>query len=230
MGSPICIKPHGFLCIRIQKKNMKKISAMQVGLYMEDHLKYSMKPHKDGYVLSRYESLFNRIFGIKMDEFLVELPFGKDIPKIPSLSPDSNVDFHSYTKYCEKGFSENPMEDDMLDLLNAVTGVAEEANELMGVVRKFVFHNKPFSVSDFASEAGDMTWFFANTLRIVGIKLTDVFRANKIKLDFRYPSGRAKNYKLNNRNKDEEKKLVKKLLMESGAYDTYNKITNNHAN
>jgi NTP pyrophosphatase (non-canonical NTP hydrolase) len=177
----------------------------------------SIKLDAEGVKIIRYNNKINRFMGIIHDEIIVP-----DI-RINNNNKDTDVDFHSYTAYCEKGFNENPMDDDMLDLLNAASGLAEEANELMGVVRKFVFHSKPFSLSEFADEAGDVTWFLANLFRLVGIRLSDVLMANKIKLDYRYPDGRNKNYKFNNRDKQQEKKLIKKLLIESGAYDKYDK-------
>lgn len=186
-------------------------------------LKYSIRPTEDGLVLIRYKSVFRKLIGVKLDEYLIinEAKFPQD---------DTKLDFKSYTEYCERGFNDNPMDDEMLDLLNAATGVAEEANEMMGVIRKFVFHNKPFSLEDFASEAGDMTWYLANLLRLIGIQLSDVLKANKTKLDLRYPNGRDKNYQRNKRDKDGEKIKIKELLSQSGAYDTYrtyNKLRGN---
>jgi len=203
---------------------MKKISVSQVGAIISavSNFQYSIKPDLRGFIIIRYTSKFNKFFNIEGDKYLVDLIEDNSV-ELMSFGSDIKLNYLSYMKYCERGFNDNPMEDDMLDLLNAATGVAEEANEIMGVVRKFVFHNKPFSLEDFASEAGDLTWFFANLLRLVGLPLSDVFRANKIKLDVRYPNGRDKNYKLNIRDKDGEKNLIKKLLEESGAYDTYNK-------
>jgi len=200
---------------------MRKISVLQINTLISEsnNLKYAITPHPFGFVLTRYESRIKKFFNIKLDEYLIDF----DNYKLKSFGSDGKLDYISYMKYCEKGFSDNPMEDDVLDLLNAASGVAEEANEIMGVVRKFVFHNKPFSLEDFASEAGDMTWFFANLLRLVGLPLSDVFKANKIKLDARYPNGRDKNYKTNIRDKAGERQLIKSMLEESGTYDTYSR-------
>ena len=214
---------------------MYKISITKFNnLLSTDHnYKFNIKPHSDKeFVAVMYINGFNKMFNIKFVEYLVEITT-TDVPDVElSNMSDTSVDFHSYTEYCEKGFNENPMQDDMLDLLNAATGVAEEAAEIMSVVRKFVFHGKPFDLADFAAESGDLTWFLANLWRLVGIRLSDVMSANKIKLNHRYPNGRNKNYKLNNRDKGEETKLINKLLTESGAYDKYNKnkIANSHAN
>lgn len=196
---------------------MTEISVTQMGTYISPMFKYKIKPCSHGFILKKYKSNFNKLFNIKAEQYHINNIHSD------TFGDDSCLDYESYKNYCEKGFNDNPMNDDMLDLLNAASGVAEEANELMGVVRKFVFHNKPFSVEDFASEAGDLTWFFSNLLRLVNVKFSDVLKANKIKLDFRYPNGRDKNYQLNIRNKGEEKLLIKKLLEKSGTCDKYSK-------
>lgn len=213
---------------------MQKISLTKFNnlLSSNPRYKFKLKPQDNmGFIVIVYTNGFNKILNIKSVKYLVDISVTNGETR-QSCMGDTSVDFHSYTNYCEKGFNENPMQDDMLDLLNAASGVAEEAAEIMSVVRKFVFHGKPFDLADFASESGDLTWFLANLWRLVGVRLSDVMNANKIKLDHRYPNGRNKNYKLNNRDKGKETKLINKLLTESGAYDTYNKnkIANSHAN
>jgi len=122
------------------------------------------------------------------------------------------MEYHEYSEYCKKGFEENPMEDTLQDLMCATSGVAEEASELMGTVRKMMYHNKPLDKADFASEAGDVLWFFTNAIRLAGLSLEDVMEANKLKLDSRYPNGRNTNYQLNNRNKTKEKEILSDYL------------------
>jgi NTP pyrophosphatase (non-canonical NTP hydrolase) len=129
-----------------------------------------------------------------------------------SFDGDQAVNFLSYMRFCEKGFNENPMDDDVLDLLHTVTGMCEEAGEIAGEIKKYVFHSKPYDLTKMVGEAGDYMWYFSNFLRLIGVPMTKVLAGNVEKLNMRYPNGRDKNYLLNKRNKEGENAKIKDVI------------------
>lgn len=74
-------------------------------------------------------------------------------------------------------------------LLDAAAGLAEEAAEVLGLVRKRVFQQRESSVERFTEELGDVLWCLAVTANTLGITLDSVARANIEKLERRHPDG-----------------------------------------
>jgi NTP pyrophosphatase (non-canonical NTP hydrolase) len=74
-------------------------------------------------------------------------------------------------------------------LLDAAAGLAEEAGELLGLVRKRVFQQRESTPERFAEELGDVLWCAAVTADTLGLSLTDVAQANLRKLEQRHPRG-----------------------------------------
>jgi NTP pyrophosphatase (non-canonical NTP hydrolase) len=83
----------------------------------------------------------------------------------------------------------NPALDDRDRLLDACAGLAEEAAELLGLVRKRVFHQRQIDESDLVEELGDALWCLAVTAHTLGLPLSRVARANHEKLRRRHPEG-----------------------------------------
>jgi len=74
-------------------------------------------------------------------------------------------------------------------LLDAAAGLAEEAGEVLGLVRKRVFQQRETPAERLTEELGDVLWCLAVTADSLGISLDAVAEANKQKLERRHPEG-----------------------------------------
>lgn len=74
-------------------------------------------------------------------------------------------------------------------LLDAAAGLAEEAGEVLGHVRKHVMQQRTLDRDAITRELGDALWCLAITARTLGIPLSEVARVNEEKLLARHPSG-----------------------------------------
>jgi NTP pyrophosphatase (non-canonical NTP hydrolase) len=74
-------------------------------------------------------------------------------------------------------------------LLDAAAGLAEEAGEVLGQVRKHVMQGRPLDRGEMVAELGDALWCIAICARTLGITLVDVADANVTKLRARHPDG-----------------------------------------
>jgi NTP pyrophosphatase (non-canonical NTP hydrolase) len=72
-------------------------------------------------------------------------------------------------------------------LLDAAAGLAEEAGEVMGHVRKHVMRGRTLDRDALALELGDALWCLAVVADTLGIALHEVARRNVEKLRARYP-------------------------------------------
>ena len=85
----------------------------------------------------------------------------------------------------------NPALDDRDRLLDASAGLAEEAAEVLGLVRKRVFQSREVESDRMIEELGDVLWCLAVTAHALGISLSQVAEANQVKLAKRHPRGFA---------------------------------------
>ena len=74
-------------------------------------------------------------------------------------------------------------------LLDAAAGLAEEAGEVLGLVRKHVMQQRPLDHAAVVEELGDALWCLAIVADTLGVSLSDVARANESKLRDRHPDG-----------------------------------------
>lgn len=74
-------------------------------------------------------------------------------------------------------------------LLDAAAGLAEEAGEVLGLVRKHVMQQRPLDRAAVVEELGDALWCLAIVAGTLGVALSDVARANESKLRGRHPDG-----------------------------------------
>ena len=74
-------------------------------------------------------------------------------------------------------------------LLDATTGLAEEAGEVLGLVRKRVFQHRESGRERFVEELGDALWCLAVTADSLGLSLAEVAQSNLEKLARRHPAG-----------------------------------------
>ncbi len=74
-------------------------------------------------------------------------------------------------------------------LLDAAAGLAEEAGEVLGLVRKHRMQGRPLDRERVREELGDALWCLAIAAQSAGIPLEEVAAANVEKLNARHPNG-----------------------------------------
>ena len=75
------------------------------------------------------------------------------------------------------------------DLFNACLGLSGETGELLDVVKKWVFHDKPLDTEHQKKELGDCMWYVALFCHAMNWQLDEILRMNVDKLKARYPEG-----------------------------------------
>ena len=74
-------------------------------------------------------------------------------------------------------------------LMDAAAGLAEEAGEVLGLVRKHVYVGHPLDRERLTRELGDALWCLAAVATCVGVTLDGVAAKNLEKLRRRYAEG-----------------------------------------
>ena len=74
-------------------------------------------------------------------------------------------------------------------LLDAAAGLAEEAGEALGLVRKHRMQGRPLDRERLREELGDALWCLTVAAQSAGIPLEEVAAANLEKLKARHPDG-----------------------------------------
>jgi NTP pyrophosphatase (non-canonical NTP hydrolase) len=74
-------------------------------------------------------------------------------------------------------------------LMDAAAGLAEEAGEVLGHVRKSLYVGHPLDRERVVKELGDALWCLATLATTLDVPLDEVARANLAKLRARYPDG-----------------------------------------
>ena len=74
-------------------------------------------------------------------------------------------------------------------LLDASAGLAEEAGEVLGLVRKHLFMHHEIDRARLTTELGDALWCLTAAAGALGLSLEEVAAANLAKLRRRYPEG-----------------------------------------
>lgn len=97
------------------------------------------------------------------------------------------MDLDAYQAHASRTL--NPALDRDARLLDAVAGLAEEAGELLGAVRKHHFQQRPLDRDALTKELGDALWCLAAAADALGLSLGDVAHINLEKLRRRYPDG-----------------------------------------
>lgn len=83
----------------------------------------------------------------------------------------------------------NPALTDNQRLLDAAAGLAEEAGEVLGHVRKHVMQGRALDRDAVVEELGDALWCLAIAAHTLGVPLSEVARVNEEKLRARHPQG-----------------------------------------
>ncbi|HUX33851.1 MAG TPA: MazG nucleotide pyrophosphohydrolase domain-containing protein [Gemmatimonadaceae bacterium] len=74
-------------------------------------------------------------------------------------------------------------------LLDAAAGLAEEAGEVLGLVRKHRMQGRALDAERLREELGDALWCLTIAAQSAGLTLDDVAAANVAKLQSRHPDG-----------------------------------------
>ena len=74
-------------------------------------------------------------------------------------------------------------------LLDASAGLAEEAGEVLGLVRKHLFMHHELDTARLRIELGDALWCLTAAAGALGVSLEEIAAANLAKLRRRYPDG-----------------------------------------
>ena len=98
-------------------------------------------------------------------------------------------DFDAYQDAAVRTLNQSLSERDRL--LDPACGLAEEAGEVLALVRKHVMQAKPLDPAQLRGELGDALWCLAMTARAAGLSLGEVAEANLEKLRQRWPEGLA---------------------------------------
>lgn len=83
----------------------------------------------------------------------------------------------------------NPALDERDRLLDAGAGLAEEAAEVLGLIRKRVFQERDVADAKITEELGDVLWCLAVTANTLGVPLSRIADHNIAKLKARHPDG-----------------------------------------
>lgn len=81
----------------------------------------------------------------------------------------------------------NPALDDPYRLFDAAAGLAEEAGEVLGHVRKHVMQGRPLDRVAVMEELGDALWCVAIVAQTIGVPLSAIAVRNDAKLRARHP-------------------------------------------
>jgi NTP pyrophosphatase (non-canonical NTP hydrolase) len=78
---------------------------------------------------------------------------------------------------------------DIAELLMGCLGLAGESGELLDLIKKWIFHEKPLDENHAKKELGDVLWYCAEIAYSFGWDLDEVMSMNIDKLKARYPGG-----------------------------------------
>jgi NTP pyrophosphatase (non-canonical NTP hydrolase) len=83
----------------------------------------------------------------------------------------------------------NPSLTEQQRLLDAAAGLAEEAGEVLALVRKHVMQGRALDRGAVTKELGDALWCVAVAAKTLGVPLSEVAARNVEKLHARHPDG-----------------------------------------
>jgi NTP pyrophosphatase (non-canonical NTP hydrolase) len=103
------------------------------------------------------------------------------------------MDFESYMSEVERTLSVN-YDDTNKALTLGALGLAGETGEVVELVKKIVFHNKPIDIGKLILEMGDVLWYLTAICLVLGVDLDEVSQANVDILRSRHPEGWTTKY------------------------------------
>lgn len=78
---------------------------------------------------------------------------------------------------------------DIGGIVNACLGLSGEVGEFNDMVKKWIFHEKPFDEEHAKKEMGDVLWYVAMMCHSFGWDMDEILQMNVDKLKARYPEG-----------------------------------------
>lgn len=75
------------------------------------------------------------------------------------------------------------------NVTNFAISLAEESGEVLGIIKKHLYHGHELDIDDLENELGDVLWYVAALATVHGLKLSDIAKRNVQKLEKRYPNG-----------------------------------------
>lgn len=84
------------------------------------------------------------------------------------------------------------LDEDGIDLggvFNSCLGLSGEVGEFNDMIKKWIFHEKPFDEVHAKKELGDVLWYVAMMCHSFGWDLDEIMQMNVDKLKARYPQG-----------------------------------------
>jgi NTP pyrophosphatase (non-canonical NTP hydrolase) len=95
---------------------------------------------------------------------------------------------NDFTDYEQKAARTiNPSLDENGRLIDASAGLAEEAGEVLSLVRKHLYQGRELDREKLEKELGDALWCLAMTAKAAGLSLDAIAAANIRKLEERHP-------------------------------------------
>ncbi len=95
---------------------------------------------------------------------------------------------NDFTDYEQKAARTiNPSLDANGRLIDASAGLAEEAGEVLSLVRKHLYQGRELDREKLEKELGDALWCLAMTAKAAGLSLEAIAAANIAKLEQRHP-------------------------------------------
>jgi NTP pyrophosphatase (non-canonical NTP hydrolase) len=72
-------------------------------------------------------------------------------------------------------------------LTEMIFGLVGETGEVVDEIKKVLFHGHNMKRDKMVEELGDVFWYLANLMTVLGINMDEVMRGNIKKLEKRYP-------------------------------------------
>lgn len=105
----------------------------------------------------------------------------------PHTPPPSSITLADYERAAARTINQSLGAEHRL--VDAAAGLAEEAGEVLGLVRKHVFMRHDLDRARLVAELGDVLWCLTTVAASVGTSLDEIAAANLAKLRQRYPDG-----------------------------------------
>ena len=74
-------------------------------------------------------------------------------------------------------------------LMHCCMGMAGETGEVVDLIKKSVFYNKPIDKEKVAEEIGDIMFYIVNLATSLNLSMSDILQGNVDKLKKRFPNG-----------------------------------------
>lgn len=114
--------------------------------------------------------------------------------------------FEEYQKLAS--MTRNNLGSDFEDQLHMVLGIVTEAGELADTYKKAFAYGKSLDLVNISEELGDLMWYIANLVEILGLNFSAILQANIDKLRKRYPDGKFRAENAIHRNTDLERMVL----------------------